>query len=69
MLGVILTNAVLFFMSMTAIPLAKKTFATKNTTNSGKVKMKALDIFCGVGGASMGLNRAGFSVVGVYIRS
>ena len=29
--------------------------------------MKALDMFCGVGGASMGLHRAGFKVVGVDI--
>lgn len=27
--------------------------------------MKALDLFCGAGGASMGLSRAGFEVVGV----
>ena len=29
--------------------------------------MKALDLFCGAGGASMGLHRAGFEVVGVDI--
>jgi DNA (cytosine-5)-methyltransferase 1 len=28
---------------------------------------KALDLFCGAGGASMGMNRAGFDVVGVDI--
>jgi DNA (cytosine-5)-methyltransferase 1 len=32
------------------------------------VKLKALDLFCGAGGASMGLHRAGFEVVGVDIR-
>jgi len=32
-----------------------------------KVNMKALDLFCGAGGASMGLHRAGFEVVGVDI--
>ena len=30
--------------------------------------MKVLDLFCGVGGASMGYYRAGFDVVGVDIR-
>ena len=30
--------------------------------------MRALDLFCGAGGASMGLNRAGFEVVGVDIK-
>jgi len=30
--------------------------------------MRALDLFCGAGGASMGLHRAGFEVVGVDIR-
>ena len=30
--------------------------------------MKALDLFCGAGGASMGLYRAGFDVTGVDIR-
>lgn len=29
--------------------------------------MRALDLFCGAGGASMGMNRAGFEVVGVDI--
>ena len=30
-------------------------------------KLKALDLFCGAGGASMGLHRAGFDVTGVDI--
>lgn len=30
--------------------------------------LKALDLFCGAGGASMGLHRAGFDVTGVDIR-
>lgn len=30
--------------------------------------MRALDLFCGAGGASMGLHRAGFEVVGVDFR-
>ena len=30
--------------------------------------MKALDLFCGAGGASMGLHRAGFEVTGIDIR-
>lgn len=30
--------------------------------------MRALDLFCGAGGAAMGLHRAGFEVVGVDIR-
>jgi DNA (cytosine-5)-methyltransferase 1 len=30
--------------------------------------MKALDLFCGAGGASMGIHRAGFDVVGVDIK-
>ena len=30
--------------------------------------MKALDLFCGAGGASMGLHRAGFEVVGVDVK-
>ena len=30
--------------------------------------MRALDLFCGAGGVSMGLHRAGFEVVGVDIR-
>lgn len=30
--------------------------------------MKALDLYCGAGGVSMGLHRAGFEVVGVDIR-
>ena len=29
--------------------------------------MRALDLFCGAGGAAMGLHRAGFEVVGVDI--
>lgn len=31
-------------------------------------KLRALDLFCGAGGASMGLHRAGFEVVGVDIK-
>lgn len=31
--------------------------------------MKLLDTFCGAGGASVGYNRAGFTVVGVNIVS
>jgi DNA (cytosine-5)-methyltransferase 1 len=30
--------------------------------------MKALDLFCGAGGASMGLHRAGFEVTGIDIK-
>lgn len=32
------------------------------------MRLKALDLFCGAGGASMGLHRAGFDVTGVDIR-
>lgn len=31
------------------------------------MKLRALDLFCGAGGASMGLSRAGFEVVGVDV--
>lgn len=32
------------------------------------VRLRALDLFCGAGGAGMGLHRAGFDVVGVDIK-
>src|SRR6266705_2652317 len=32
------------------------------------MKPTALDLFCGAGGASMGLHRAGFDVTGVDVR-
>lgn len=32
------------------------------------MKLRALDLFCGAGGASMGLHRAGFDVTGVDIK-
>jgi DNA (cytosine-5)-methyltransferase 1 len=32
------------------------------------MRPRALDLFCGAGGASMGLHRAGFEVTGVDIR-
>lgn len=35
---------------------------------SNSIRPKALDLFCGAGGASMGLYRAGFDVVGVDIK-
>lgn len=31
------------------------------------IKKRALDLFCGAGGASMGLSRAGFEVIGIDI--
>lgn len=34
----------------------------------GGVRPQALDLFCGAGGASMGLHRAGFDVTGVDIK-
>lgn len=36
--------------------------------NGCRVKPRALDLFCGAGGAGMGLSRAGFSVHGVDIK-
>lgn len=38
-------------------------------TGEGAQVFRALDLFCGAGGASMGLHRAGFEVVGVDIES
>lgn len=32
------------------------------------MKLRAIDLFCGAGGASMGIHRAGFEVVGVDIK-
>lgn len=37
-------------------------------TRNGQASLKCLDLFCGAGGASMGLHRAGFEVTGVDIR-
>ena len=38
------------------------------TSGDGGMMYKALDLFCGAGGASMGLHRAGFDVTGVDIK-
>ncbi len=37
-------------------------------TSTEKLRPKALDLFCGAGGAAMGLYRAGFDVVGIDIK-
>jgi DNA (cytosine-5)-methyltransferase 1 len=34
----------------------------------GSMKPRALDLFCGAGGASMGLHRAGFDVTGIDVK-
>ena len=39
--------------------------STRNITAISSMARKALDLFCGAGGASMGLARAGFDVYGV----
>lgn len=37
------------------------------TADTMKTDLKAIDLFCGAGGASMGLHRAGFEVTGVDV--
>jgi DNA (cytosine-5)-methyltransferase 1 len=40
----------------------------RSANDSEDESMKALDLFCGAGGASMGLHQAGYDVTGVDIR-